>query len=194
MSRIDDLVAELAAEHEAFHAALDAVDLELVTVPGVVEDWSVRDLVVHVAFWAEHAAQAMALAVEGRGGEFAYDTADTDAMNARLLEEARQTTPEAAVEREERAFEGFIAAVRSLGTASATALGQGSATALDPASETALGPASESVLLDLRLGNGDTVAEVIDYDGAAHYREHTAHLRAWFGDDDDEGDEEDDKG
>jgi hypothetical protein len=29
---------------------------------------------------------------------------------------------------------------------------------------------------------------VIGYDGAAHYREHTAHLRAWFSEDDDEED------
>ena len=91
MTRIQDLLAELAAEHDAFVAALEAVDLELVTAPGVVEDWSVRDLVVHVAFWAEHASDALRLATEDRGDEFAYDTAQTDAMNARLLEESRVT-------------------------------------------------------------------------------------------------------
>ena len=159
MTRIQDLLAELAAEHDAFVAALEAVDLELVTAPGVVEDWSVRDLVVHVAFWAEHATDALRLATEGRGDEFAYDTAQTDAMNARLLEESRRTTPDAAVEREQRAYEGLVAAI----------------SALDPA------------LLDVRLGSGDTVVEVIGYDGPEHYREHTAHLRAWFS----EGDEED---
>jgi hypothetical protein len=152
MSRIADLLAELESEHDAFVTALDAVDLELVTAPGVVEDWSVRDLIVHIAFWAEHATEALALAAAGRGGEFAYDTTQTDAMNARLLSESRQTTPAAAAEREERAFDALAAAV----------------SALDPA------------LLDLRLGNGDTVAEVIGYDGPEHYREHTAHLRAWF--------------
>ena len=158
MSRIESLLADLSSEHDAFVAALEAVDLELVTVPGVVGDWSVRDLVVHVAFWAEHATDALRLATERRGGEFAYDTAQTDAMNERLLEESRLTTPDAAVEREERAFAGLVAATSGL----------------DPA------------LLDLRLGNGDTVADVIGYDGAEHYREHTAHLRAWFSEDGDE--------
>jgi hypothetical protein len=160
MSRINDLLAELVSEHDAFVAALEAVDLDLVTTPGVVEDWSVRDLVVHLAFWAEHATDALRVATEGRGDEFAYDTAQTDAMNARLLEESRRTTPDAAAEREERAYATLVAAI----------------SALDPA------------LLDVRLGNGDTVAEVIGYDGPAHYREHTAHLRAWFSED---GDEED---
>jgi len=158
MSRTQDLLAELTAEHDAFVTALEAVDLELVTAPGVVEDWSVRDLVVHVAFWAEHATDALRLATQSRGDEFAYDTSQTDAMNARLLDESRLTTPHAAVEREERAFEGLAAAI----------------SALDPS------------LLDMRLGNGDTVADVIGYDGAAHYREHTAHLRAWFDEDDEE--------
>ena len=164
MSRIQDLLAELASEHDAFGTALEAVDLDLVTAPGVVEDWSVRDLVVHVAFWAEHAAEAIRLVATDRGDTFNYDTAETDAMNARLLVESRLITPAAALDREGHAFENLV-----------TALG-----GLDPA------------LLDLKLGNGDTVAEVIRYDGPDHYREHTAHLLAWFGDDD--ADEEDPPG
>lgn len=158
MNRIEALLAELTTQHDAFVTALEAVDLDLVTAPGVVEDWSVRDLIVHVAFWAEHAAEAIGLVVTDRGDTFDYDTAETDAMNARLLVDSRQTAPSAAIDREERAFEALV-----------TALGD-----LDPA------------LLDIRLGNGDTVAEVIGYDGADHYREHTAHLRAWFGDDDED--------
>jgi len=161
MSRAEALLGELTSEREAFLDALESVDLELVTTAGVVDDWSVRDLVVHVAFWAEHATEALRLAAEGRGDEFAYDPARTDAMNARLLEESRLMTPDAAVEREERAFEAFVAAI----------------VALDPE------------LLDLRLGNGDSVVELIGYDGAEHYREHGAHLRAWFAGDDDDADE-----
>lgn len=164
MSRVETLRTELAAEREAFLGTLEMVDIELVTVPGVVDDWSARDLIVHVAFWAEHATGALALATAGRGDEFAYDTAQTDAMNARLLEESRKTTPDAALDREERAFEAFSAALEGL----------------------------DSALLDVRLGNGDTLAEVVTYDGPEHYREHTGHLRAWFADadDDDDSDEE----
>jgi len=162
---IDGLVDELTVEREAFLDAVESVELELVTVPGVVADWSVRDLVVHVAYWAEHATEALRLADGGRGQEFAYDTAQTDAMNARLLEDSQQMTPDAAVEREDRAFAAFAAAIL----------------ALDPA------------LLDLRLGNGDTVAEVIGYDGAEHYREHAAHLRAWFASDEADDTDDDDQ-
>ncbi len=164
MADRETLLAELEVERAAFADLLETIDAELVTAPGVVEDWSVRDLVVHLAFWSEHATEALALAVAGRGAEFAYASADTDRMNADLLAESRRTSPAAAVDREARAYEAFSGAVASV----------------DPA------------LLGLRLGNGDTVEEVIRYDGPDHYREHADHLRAWFAED--PADEDDDAG
>jgi hypothetical protein len=152
----EDLLAALDAARDDFLEALGAVDADLVTVPGVMGDWSVRDLVVHVAAWAEHAAAALDLAASGRGAQFAYSTDETDAMNERILAEGRSTSPVAALAREDDAFAGVRRRVEGL----------------DPA------------MLDLRLGNGDTVEQVIRYDGPDHYAEHTAHLRAWFGTDD----------
>ena len=154
----DELLAALERARAELLDALADVDADLVTVPGVMEDWSVRDLVVHVAAWAEHASHALDLASSGRGGEFDYSSQQTDAMNERILAEGRATSPAAALAREEAAFVALRDRVA----------------ALDPASR------------DLRLGNGDTVADVIWYDGPEHYAEHTAHLRAWFEDDPDE--------
>ena len=161
----EPILAELDAAREDFLDALGDVDADLVTVPGVMEDWSVRDIVVHVAAWAEHASEALELAATGRGDEFAYSTGDTDAMNGRILEAARATAPAAALAREVAAFADFRSRVAEL----------------DPA------------LLTLALGNGDTVAEVIGYDGAEHFAEHTAHLRAWFAAESDEPEEDDEE-
>jgi hypothetical protein len=158
----ESLLDRLGASRQAFLDALEAVDADLVTVPGVMEDWSVRDIVVHVAAWCEHATDALELAAAGRGDEFAYSTGETDAMNVRILEEARRTSARAALEREDAAFSAFRARVGGL----------------DPA------------LLPLRLGNGDTVEEVIAYDGPDHYAEHTEHLRAWFTPEDHDGAED----
>jgi hypothetical protein len=154
----EELVTALEAARADFLDALANVDADLVTVPGVMEDWSVRDLVVHVAAWAEHATRALDLASEGRGAEFDYSTQQTDAMNNAILAEGRGISPAAALAREEAAFGALRDRVAGL----------------DPA------------LLDLRLGNGDRVADVIHYDGPEHYAEHTAHLRAWFEDDGEE--------
>lgn len=158
---VDSLVTQLDASRQAFLDALESVDADLVAVPGVMDDWSVRDIVVHVAAWSEHAARALELAQSGRGAEFDYSTAQTDAMNASILEEARRTSPSAALEREDAAFAAFRERLAGL----------------DP------------TLLSLRLGNGDSVEEVIVYDGPDHYAEHTGHLRAWFAADDDDPDD-----
>lgn len=158
----DRLLEELDAAREAFLAALADVDADLVTVPGVVDDWSVRDLVVHVAAWADHASRALDLAVDGRGGEFDYHDTQTDAMNERILAEGRSVSPADALTSEETAFAGLRDRISRL----------------DPA------------LLATRLGNDDTVEEVIRYDGPDHYREHAGHLRAWFAADADEDDED----
>lgn len=160
MADRDALLAQLDEARGAFHEVLATVDAELATVPGVMDDWSVRDIVFHLAVWCEHGAEALTLAAAGRGDEFAYSTGDTDAMNARFLAAGRGASPVEALRREEAAFAAFRAAIAEL----------------DPA------------LVDHRLGNGDTVEAVIVYDGPEHYDEHAEHLRAWFGGD--EGDDD----
>lgn len=163
MAELERLLRELDDARAAFVDTLEDVDVELVTVPGVVGEWSVRDLVVHVAAWAEHGAGALELANSGRGAEFAYDRSRTDVMNDDFHALARSTSPSDALVREEAAFGAIRERVATL----------------DPA------------MLSAELGNGDTVEAVIRYDGADHYAEHTAHLRAWF-DGESEADEEDD--
>ena len=161
---LDALLGELDASRDAFLDALADVDADLVTVPGVVGDWSVRDLVLHVAAWDAHGADALALAASGRGSAFAYSRADTDAMNERFVAEGRAVSPREALAREEAAFDAFRGAIAELAPA----------------------------LLGERLGNGDAVEAVIRYDGADHYAEHAEHLRAWFAGDD-EAIEDDDR-
>lgn len=145
----------LDASRDGFLEALEKVDADLVTVPGVVGEWSVRDLVVHVAAWCEHGATALELAAAGRGAEFAYSREDTDAMNERFAAEASGISPAKALLREEAAFSRFRERIGSL----------------DPA------------LMTSPLGNGDTPEAVVHYDGIEHYAEHAEHLLAWFGDD-----------
>ena len=159
MADRSSLLRDLDASRDAFLDVLSNVDLELATVPGVMDGWSVRDIVYHVAVWCEHGSEALDLASHGRADSFSYSSGDTDAMNERFLIEGRSFSPADALAREEAAFEGFRARIAGL----------------------------DEALLGLELGNGDTVEEVIVYDGPEHYDEHTAHLRAWFGTDDQEG-------
>lgn len=161
MADLPTLLDELDAARTEFHDALAEVDADLVTAPGVVGDWSVRDLVVHVAAWCEHGSGALDLATTERGDDFTYSKRDTDAMNEQFAAEGRALSPRDALAREETAYAAFRERIGML----------------------------EPSVLDQRLGNGDTVEAVIRYDGRDHYAEHAAHLRDWFGPDgDDEAD------
>ena len=146
--RVKTLIADLEREREAFIAALDAVP----NPEGrkVVETWDARDLVIHAAFWSEHGANALELAANGRGAEFTYDSTQTDAMNAVTAAAGHATSFADARGREAAAYERF---------------------------RTALADLAEDVL-DLQLGNGDAVEDVVRYDGPDHYAEHSAQLRA----------------
>ena len=139
---------ELDRERSAFIAALDG--LAEPEGRAIVESWDGRDLVIHAAFWSEHGANAVELAAAGRGDEFDYDSTKTDAMNAATAAAGRATSVAEARAREEAAYQRFRRAVAAL----------------------------DEGLLDLRLGNGDSVEAVIRYDGPDHYAEHAEHLRA----------------
>lgn len=146
------LLEELEAARARFVAALADVEPDLFTVPGLMETWSARDLVEHVAFWSDHGAEALELASSGRGGDFGYESSQTDAMNAVTLAHAAALTPAEVLAHEQAAFRRL----------------RDSLAAIDP------------VLLNLVLGNGDAVEAVVRYDGPDHYDEHTEHIRAWF--------------
>ena len=147
-ARVQDLVEELDHQRAAFIAAFDA--LPQPEGRAIVESWDGRDLIIHAAFWSEHGANAVELASAGRGEGFDYDNSQTDAMNAATTAAGRATSLADARAREGAAYQRFRRAVAGL----------------------------DEPLLDLQLGNGDTVEAVIRYDGPDHYAEHAQHLRA----------------
>lgn len=163
VERRDRLVTELQEARGAFVRAVADVDPDLFIAPGLLGLWSARDLVAHVAFWSDHGARALELAASGKGGDFDYDSAQTDAINEEVFAGSSALTPMEASEREQAAFDRFQDALAGL----------------------------DAGLLDLTLGNGDTVEKVVRYDGPDHFAEHTEHIRAWFTDtaesDDDDG-------
>jgi hypothetical protein len=144
--RVEALLAELERERTEFVTALGAIPDANVRV---VETWDARDLVVHCAFWSQHGADALELAMAGRGAEFDYDSSMTDAMNAVTAREGHGLPLEEARRREAAAYERLRAALATLG----------------------------DERLDERLGNGDSVEAVARYDGPDHYAEHAEHLR-----------------
>ena len=149
MSRLADLERRLAVARADFLAALAGLPADAAERP-LMEDWTARDLVWHVGFWADHGAHAIELALAGRGAAFDYSTDRTDAMNAAEHVRGQSASMTDALRRETAAFDRLTVAAARL----------------------------DDTKLDGRLGNGDTVAEVLAYDGPDHYVEHAAHLRS----------------
>ncbi len=120
--------------------------------PGVVEEWSVKDLLGHMAFWAEKAAADLKLVAEDRIGDI--ETPGTEenlnAWNARESERRRSLALGDVREEWARSFE---------------------------AAETALN-ATPVEHLDIEV-KGWTMARRFAEDTYNHYKEHAEQIRAW---------------
>lgn len=149
---VQELLDGLASARDDFLAALADIDPALRTTPGLVGDWSARDLLAHVGYWAGHAAESLHRAAQGELSEFGRDDLSVDDRNDVVTRVARETDYATVASREQGAYEAFMARL----------------TAVDPES------------LDDRDADGDTLEEIIAFDGGDHYREHTLDIRAWF--------------
>jgi Mycothiol maleylpyruvate isomerase N-terminal domain len=162
------LLDDLKAARDEFLAAIGDIDPALRTAPGLVEEWSARELLAHVGYWSGHAAESLHRAEQGELAGFGKDELSVDERNAVVARVAAETDYATVASREEAAYEQFASRLA----------------AVDPES------------LAERDADGDTLEEVIAFDGVDHYREHTLDIRAWFdgaevADEPDEADEAD---
>jgi len=141
------LANELTSARADFLAALETVDP---TALRVVGEWSARELVAHLGYWAGHAVEVIHAVETGRAAEVDIDGPSVDERNETVARVARQTD---------------LATARKREAASAQAL-------LDR-----LAMIDQS-LLSQSLPDGATLAQGIREDGPDHYREHTADLRS----------------
>jgi hypothetical protein len=149
---VERLVGELVDARQAFTTALADVDPGLMLTPGLVGEWSARELMAHVGYWAGHAAEALHQAELNASEQFGKDEMDVDERNAVVARVAAESDMRMVTQREEASFEALLARLQRA----------------DPA------------WLEERTAYGDTLEQVVRDDGIDHYREHAADLRAWF--------------
>jgi hypothetical protein len=144
------LVEELKAERDAFFDALSAIPSESLATPGLVGEWSARELVAHLGYWAGHGVEAIHAVENGRADEFGADRPSVDEVNETVARVGRQTD---------------LATVRRREAASIEALVQ------------RLGRVDPAILATPLPHHGITLEEGVREDGATHYREHAEQLR-----------------
>jgi hypothetical protein len=144
------LVDELLVAREALLDELAAISPGSMTTPGLLGEWSARELIAHLGYWAGHAVEIIHAAEEGRLGESGTDDPGVDQVNETVARVARETDLATVRKREAASVEVLVERLR----------------ALDPS------------LLTQRLPDGASLEDGIREDGAAHYREHADELRA----------------
>lgn len=93
------LERSLAEAWDELVSTIEAVPEDEMETPGVVEEWSVKDLLGHITFWAEKAASDLDLLAEGTpdeietpGGEenvAIWNKRESDARKGMSLDEVR---------------------------------------------------------------------------------------------------------
>ncbi|MEP7082062.1 MAG: maleylpyruvate isomerase N-terminal domain-containing protein [Chloroflexota bacterium] len=163
--RLVALRRELADTREDLSAALADADPALLTAPGLVGEWSARELVAHLAHWNDWASTCLAAAVEGRLVDLVTDEWDVDAQNAEVAREAASMPMSAVRDREAESHERFASLLAGL----------------DPS------------VLAMPTPWGGTIEATVIENGPGHYAEHARHVREWFaGADADDADDSDD--
>ena len=148
--RVAALIDELTAARAEFFAALDAVEPGSLTTPGLVGDWSARELVAHLGYWAGRVVEVMRAVEDGRVEDLYADRPPVDEVNATVARVAREADFATVRKRETASVEALLDELRRI----------------DPS------------LLDAPLPSGPPLERLVAEDGADHYREHADALRA----------------
>lgn len=142
---IDDLVSA----RQDLMDVLDRVSPASMTTPGLVGDWSGRELIAHLGYWAGNAVEVIHAVEEGRADEAGVGMPPTDEVNETVARVARETDLATVRKREAASVDALLERLRRL----------------DPS------------LLGTPLPDGTTLDRSIAEDGADHYREHAEGLR-----------------
>ena len=143
------LIDDLTEARQGLFEVLDRVSPASMTTPGLVGEWSARELIAHLGYWAGHAVEVIHAVEEGRADEVGDEGLPTDEVNDTVARVARETDLATVRKREAASVEALIERLRRL----------------DP------------TLLDVPLPSGTTLERSIVEDGAEHYREHADGLR-----------------
>jgi hypothetical protein len=159
--RVSALLAELDAARDTFSDALSGADAELLTVPGLVGDWSARELIAHLAHWDRWATTCLEHPSTDGLASLITGEWDVDAQNAEVAARAAGMSLDAVRDEEAEAFGAFRDRLAAL----------------------------EPDALDVAAPWGGTLETIIRENGPDHYRPHAEEVAAWFGGGTDEDDD-----
>ncbi len=147
-----DVERELVEAWQALASTVDSFSDAELERAGVVEGWSVKDLLGHIAFWSQRAAQNLQLAAKGKANEIRFP-ANLKAVDEWNERERRLRQDRPLPDLREEWLESFRQVTQALADFPADKLEQ-------------------------KVG-GQTVLRWLAIDTYEHYREHLTQLSAW---------------
>jgi len=153
MTAKSDVLKSLDHSWDELRTVIDSMSEPEMVEPGVVEEWSIKDLLGHIAFWAARAANTLTEVSAGRGDSVpgTADQAETDEWNAREAAAREDKTLVQLRDEWERSHETARTALKKF-------------------------PEDK---LDLPFKD-HTVVFSFGADTFAHYQEHATQIRAWL--------------
>ncbi len=148
---IDAIIEENARARAELMQAIDALPSERRVEGGLLGEWSLKDVMVHIAGWQDASASLMEMLARGERPVLDGYDGDTDAYNDRLVAESRDQTWEQVMNRLRSARERYEAGARAM----------------------------RDRLPPERLVPGRTAERLARADGARHDREHAEQILEW---------------
>ena len=154
-----ELLAKMQRGHAAFEALLAPLSAAQLTEPDVSGDWSIKDILVHLATWQERAAQSLEAARRGEQPQLTPTIKNDEEMNRfnDTTFAANHSRPLAEVQQDFRtSYQRLLAATEML-------------------SETDLFEQGRFSWM-----KGNVLWAVVEGDTFGHYNEHQPVIEAWL--------------
>lgn len=109
------ILRKLEQAWEAFTSSFAGLSADQLQTPGVVDDWSVKDLIAHVSLWEEEALKHLPMVLQG-GRPPRYSTlyGGIDAFNARMTKQTQSLSLDIVLQQADKTHQQLIAYVQSV--------------------------------------------------------------------------------
>lgn len=154
--RKEKLLAELEGSRAEWDSLLDEMGAEKLTIPGVVGDWSVKDVAAHLTFWERRPVKWFEAAVRGGKPEPTPMPRDLseDEENAWIYAQSRDVLPAEVLAESRAVHDALVEAAKEMG--------------------------EEELTRPREWLNNTSLVDALAGNSYEHYREHAQAVRAWW--------------
>ncbi len=144
------LADELVEARADLLTALERIDPSRLDAPGLTGEWSARELVAHLGYWAGHVAEVIHAVESDRADEIGEGDGSVDERNETVARVARQADLTTVRKREAASVQALLERLADM----------------------------DQTRLSERLPDGVTLEDKIREEGVLHYRAHLSDLRS----------------